>query len=185
MSGVSDGFGDIITTITMVVAIVVSVWFPPAMAYVAAAQSLINSAVNGFSWGKRWNWRPCSLSRRRICLLYLRRAGVSGPSQGRAGKSGYPSFGQRGLALIMGATGDDIWRTAAAGAVAGLAGIIPGGTANQIFARVMLAAALNVAAARIEGVKEGDNFVDRRAGRRVGGVVGGDGKVGDRAERQL
>jgi hypothetical protein len=52
----------------------------------------------------------------------------------------------------------DLWRTAAAGAVSGL---LPSGPSDssKIVGRVLIASALNVAAARIEGVKKGNQLL--------------------------
>jgi hypothetical protein len=169
--GAGGGFGDIITAVTMVVAVALTIMTAGgaspliAAAYagaIAAGQSLINSAVNGVKFGK--------------ALLAAGIAGVSAFATSFFAPGGTGSkldFGTKVLInvatnalanvatsyLVMGVRNpSDLWRTAAAGAVSGL---MPSGQGNstKIVGHALIASALNVAAARIEGVRSGKQLL--------------------------
>ncbi len=121
----------------------------------AAMSSLASSAVNGVKFGK-------ALGLAAIQAVAAAASTYFGGGQGFTNaliSTAVNMAASVGSAAIMGARGDDLWRTALAGAVAGLAGPISNGLGGGIVARVLVAAALNIAAARIEGVKNGNQLL--------------------------
>ncbi|MBK8869823.1 MAG: hypothetical protein IPN19_01945 [Elusimicrobia bacterium] len=171
LSPLAKALNVAIQVVTIVIMVVISVLsfgaataaalaiYAAVAAAVAATSSLASSGLNGVKFGKALG----------LAAIQAAAAFVSTYAGGAA--SGFGEVAKAlimvatnvvasvGSAAIMGARGDDLWRTALAGAVAGLAGPISNGLGGGIVARVLVAAALNIAAARIEGVKNGNQLL--------------------------
>ncbi|MBK8575471.1 MAG: hypothetical protein IPN90_07290 [Elusimicrobia bacterium] len=170
MSPLAKTLSVVNQVVAIVVAVVVSVisfgaGTPAALALLAAVAassaamaSLTNSALNGVKFGTA------------LGLAAIQAVAAAASTYAGGTANGLSSTMRTvisvvvsaassvGSAALMGARGDDLWRSALAGAVSGSAGFVPGG-GNLVVARVLVAAALNIAAARIEGVKNGNQLL--------------------------